>query len=270
VDNASTDSTPLLLEQFARQVSFPVRVVRSSMRGVSRGRNAGLEQARGEIIAFTDDDCYPRADYLRTLVEVFEEHQRSSSSDPAHGLGFVGGRILLHNPADAKAFVRLVPTPIDVPARCFFNPALIHGANMAFRREVVSAIGGFDPLLGPGRVSIACEDTDYLARAVWAGWPGRYDPRLVVAHNHGRDRATADRHLRGYDYGRGAYYVKFLLKRDSRREYVRCWWRTTMSRPHPFPRLCRELAGAVRYLALRLVRREPVPLLQLPTTTRAS
>jgi hypothetical protein len=102
---------------------------------------------------------------------------------------------------------------------------------------------------------------------VWAGWSGRYDPRVVVAHDHGRKPGpAAQSQLRGYDYGRGAYYVKFLLKRESRREYVRSWWQITMRRPEPFARLRRELTGAVRYLALRLVRREPVPLLQLPTT----
>jgi glycosyltransferase involved in cell wall biosynthesis len=105
VDNASTDATPTVLEQFARQAAFPVRVVRASIPGVSRGRNAGLAHARGDIIAFTDDDCHPRPDYLRAVVEVFEESRRSNS-DGARGLGFVGGRIVLHNPDDARVCAR--------------------------------------------------------------------------------------------------------------------------------------------------------------------
>jgi hypothetical protein len=105
---------------------------------------------------------------------------------------------------------------------------------------------------------------------VWAGWSGRYDPRLVVSHDHGRKPGpAAHRHQRGYDYGRGAYYAKFLLMRNSRREYARCWWQVTMRRPDRFARLRRELIGAARYLVIRLVRHEPIPSLHLPEAARA-
>ncbi len=271
VDNGSTDSTLTTLEQFARQAAFPVRVVQASLPGLARARNVGLAHARGEIIAFTDDDCYPRQDYLRAIVTVFEESRQSDNSGvQARGLGFVGGRIVLHNPDDARVCLKDVATPLDLPARRFLHARHIHGANMAVLREVVAAIGGFDPLLGAGRACAACEDTDYLARAAWAGWSGRYDPRIVVAHDHGRKPGpAATRQLESYDYGRGAYYAKFLLMRDARRAYARNWWETTMRRPDRFARLRRELIGAARYLVVRLVRYEPIPSLRLPEAAGA-
>jgi GT2 family glycosyltransferase len=127
--------------------------------------------------AFTDDDCYPRADYLRKLVATFEDHPH---------LGFVGGRAILHDPSDARIGVKESDTPREIPPCSFVAAGLIHGANMAVRREIVATIGGFDPLLGSGRWCKAGEDTDFITRISWAGWTGRYEPALVVAHHHGR------------------------------------------------------------------------------------
>jgi glycosyltransferase involved in cell wall biosynthesis len=241
VDNASTDSTPLLLDRFARSAPFPVRCVQAAVAGLSRARNVGLAQARGDILAFTDDDCYPRRDHLRALVTVFDEGRH----------GFVGGRVVLHDPGDARVGVKDVPTASEIPVRSFLPAGLIHGANMAVTRDVVRALGDFDPLLGAGTPCIAGEDTDYIARAVWAGFSGRYDPRPVVAHHHGRKPGPdADRQRRGYDYGRGAYYMKRLLDARSRRAYVGAWYREARRhiRDHQSGCLWREVVGGARYV----------------------
>lgn len=241
VDNASTDATPLLLDRFARDAPFPVQCVRAAVPGLSRARNMGLAQARGDILAFTDDDCYPRHDYLRVLVEVFDEGR----------YGFVGGRVVLHDPGDARVGVRDMPMAIEITLGSFVPAGLIHGANMALTRDVVRATGEFDPLLGAGTPCVAGEDTDYIARAVWSGWHGRYDPRPVVAHHHGRKPGRdADGQRRGYDYGRGAYYMKRLLDARSRRVYVAGWYREARRhvRRNQIGRLWREVVGGVRYL----------------------
>jgi len=245
VDNASTDATPLLLDQFARDAPFPVRCVRAPVRGLSCARNVGLAHARGDILAFTDDDCYPRPDYLRALVAVFEEDHH----------GFVGGRTVLYDPSDARISVKDVDSAIDIPPRSFVPAGLIHGANMALKREVVRAIGEFDPLLGAGAACVAGEDTDYIARAAWAGWSGRYDPRPVVAHHHGRKPgADAENQRRGYDYGRGGYYMTRLLDRRSRRMYLSHWYWLARQhiRNHKVGRLRREIVGAARYAVYHL------------------
>ena len=243
VDNASTDSTPLLLDRFARDAAFPVQCVRAAVPGLSRARNIGLARARGDILAFTDDDCYPRRDYLRALVQIFDEGHH----------GFVGGRVVLHDPHAARVCVKDVPTAVEIAPRTFVRAGLIHGANMAVTREVVSAIGEFDPLLGAGTWSVAGEDTDYIARAVWAGWSGRYDPRPIVAHDHGRKPGRdAEKQRRGYDYGRGAYYVKRLIDPRPRRVYLSGWyWEIRRHiRRRRIATVCRELIGGARYALL--------------------
>jgi glycosyltransferase involved in cell wall biosynthesis len=252
VDNGSTDGSAAQIAAFAAGALFPVRALHAPVAGLGRARNVGMSHARGRILAFTDDDCYPSADYLRALVAVFEEHP----------IGFVGGRVVLHDPTDARIGIKDAETASEIPPHSFLPTGTIHGANMAVLREVVEMIGGFDPLLGAGTPSLAGEDIEYVARAAWAGWRGRYDPRPVVAHHHGRKPGPdADRQKRGYDYGRGAYFAKLVVNRRARGTYLRGWYRRTRRGfgITGVSSLGRELAGGTRYLLQRWARPEPVP-----------
>src|SRR5690349_18157570 len=57
-DNGSTDNTAELVRAFGARVTFPVRYVYQNEPGNSNARNAGIAASRGELLAFTDDDCY--------------------------------------------------------------------------------------------------------------------------------------------------------------------------------------------------------------------
>ena len=117
----------------------------------------------------------------------------------AINLGVLGGRVLgVHNPADARVWVWYVPTALTLPRGRSSRPGVMHGANMAVRREVLDDIGGFDPLLGAGTRCMAAEDTDFVARAVWAGWTARHDsgarggaPPRAQARRRGGSAATS-------------------------------------------------------------------------------
>jgi glycosyltransferase involved in cell wall biosynthesis len=253
VDNASSDDTADRLAAFAAAAPFPVRCAHAPVPGLGRARNVGIARSSGRLLVFTDDDCYPRPDYLRAFVEVFEEHP----------VGVAGGRIVLHDPTDATLGMKDVATPVEIAPRSFVPAGVVHGANMAVRREVIAAIGGFDPRLGVGTACIAGEDIELVARAVWAGWAGRHDPRPVVAHHHGRKPgADAERQQRSYDYGRGAYYAKLLLDPDARAAYARAWYRRARRRGlgrAAMGRLSREIGGAARYLIPHFARPEAAP-----------
>jgi glycosyltransferase involved in cell wall biosynthesis len=247
VDNGSVDDTPRVLEEFAREAPFPVIRVHAARPGLARARNAGIARARGAVYVFTDDDCYVAPDFLVQMCRAFEESQA----------GYVGGRITLHDSSDDPVTTRDVARPEAIPPYGVLRPGLIHGANMAVRRDVVEKVGGFDPILGAGMLLRAGEDADLLARASSAGWLGVYDPRPVVAHHHGRKPGPGiARLMRGYDYGRGAYYAKALLDHTRRRPYLRLWASTVRDR------LCqgnvttpaREVAGALFYLGYRVTR----------------
>ncbi|CAA9308305.1 MAG: hypothetical protein AVDCRST_MAG11-1309 [uncultured Gemmatimonadaceae bacterium] len=243
VDNGSRDGTRARLDAFAARATVTVRVLGEPRPGLGRARNAGVLAARGAIVAFTDDDCYPAPDYLDAVLAVFD--------DPA--VGYMGGRITLFDPGDDPVTTRDVPHATPLPPRSFVPAGLIQGANMAARRDVLLAVRLFDPELGAG-TPFCNEDVDFVARASAAGYAGGYFPGPCVAHHHRRRSAGAVGRLRaGYDRARGAYYAKQLLDDGPvRREYARAlYWslRGVPARP-----AVRELAGALHYAAHRAAR----------------
>lgn len=252
VDHASSDDTAAQIAHFAERSPIDLRTWRSSAPHLVGAKNEAIAQARGDILVVTDDDCYPRPDYLRRMVEVFA----------AHPVGIVGGRVTLHNPTDAHVSIRDVDRALTIEPETFVPAGLIHGANLAMTSAMVRKIGGFDPLFGPGTPCIAAEDLEIVARAVWSGWRARYDPGPAVAHDHGRKPGPdTDRHRQGYDYGRGAYYAKYLLDDRARRVYLRHWLALTRraSGRKGRGRVRRELAGAARYVKQRALHFEPIP-----------
>ena len=203
VDNGSTDGTATFMAEFSGAAPFPAVYVFEPEPGLGNAHNAALRIARGKILAFTDDDCYPAADFLTRLWTAFE--------DPS--LGYIVGRIMLHDPSDHRMTINESAIPLTFPARSFLSGgSAIQGANMAFRREVLHAIGGFDPLFGPGSSIGGAEDLDAAGRASAAGWKGQYRPEVVVSHHHGRKQADAPGMMKTWGIAMGAYHMKLLLR----------------------------------------------------------
>lgn len=233
VDNGSTDATPAVIADFARTAAFPVVAGYEPDAGSYRARNVGWTAARGELVAFTDDDCYVGADHVDRVASLFR----------TPGIGYGGGRLTLFDPADFPITIQLQEAPELIPPRSYVPAGFIHGANMVFRRDVLVAIGGFDPIFMSGG------DVDAQARASFAGWAGIYDPALSVAHHHRRDAPAARRLARTYAFARGAYFAKSLLSSDTRREFARrIYWQ---ARKAPWTETAREAEGAIGYLCLR-------------------
>lgn len=259
VDNGSRDDTPAVLERFAAEAArapgvpgapAAVVVVREDAPGLARARNAGVRAARAALLCFTDDDCYPAPDFVDRWAAVFE--------DPAVGYG--GGRILLHDSADHPITTRPELELIPRAPRAYVWPGLVQGANMAFRRAVLEAAGGFDPAMGPG-APFNCEDVDAAARASALGAAGGYFPGPVVRHHHGRRAGPAVAALeRSYAHGRGAYHLALLLRRGARRHAARAWamllWDGARGRTRRVAaRVAGEVLGAAHYAAYRAARR---------------
>src|SRR5271166_1223238 len=80
VDNGSKDETQDVIKNYNE--SLPLRTVIEPRVGLGRARNRGWSSSQGDIVAFTDDDCYPAHDFLCSVVRCFEEDSR---------LGFLGG-----------------------------------------------------------------------------------------------------------------------------------------------------------------------------------
>ncbi|CAL95875.1 glycosyltransferase [Azoarcus olearius] len=236
VDNGSSDNTGEVLTRFALECPFTLRVVLEPTPGLSRARNRGLAAARGEFVAFTDDDCYPRDDYLSAIVALF--------CDPKVVYG--GGRLLLYDPTDQRVTIQERDRAEVLEPGSFIPSGLIHGANLVCRRQALLDLDGFDERLGAGTTYKSGEDTDILRRLALAGHRGRYDPDIVVYHHHGRKTVEAARRLeQGYSWGIGSCMLKYALNPQSRSIYARIWyWRL---RRIPFADAVREIVAALRF-----------------------
>lgn len=178
-------------------------------RGKSAGLNVALGVARGEILAFTDDDCTVPADWLSKAEAVLAGH-----------------------PEVAMVFGDLVPMEHD-PTTAFVPPAALGrfrviegahhadqrggaGANMIARRSLFRRIGGYDELIGPGSRFAACEEYDIYYRALAAGLRVAMDPDLVTTHWGIRSYGDGSGQLlkRRYAYGEGAVIAKHLRLGD--------------------------------------------------------
>lgn len=80
VDNASGDETPAVIEACARRGHLPLRPVFEPRLGHARARNAGVRAARGQVVAFTDDDVAVDPGWLRAVVEGFVSTGRAPSA----------------------------------------------------------------------------------------------------------------------------------------------------------------------------------------------
>ena len=109
VDNRSTDATAEIIAELAKAQPFRVTGIWEPMVGLGRARNAGWHATRGELIAFTDDDCYVAADYVDQVAALFS----------APEIGWGGGRVTLFDASDAPATIQLRETPMTIPPRSF-------------------------------------------------------------------------------------------------------------------------------------------------------
>lgn len=243
VDNGSTDSTQAAASAFAARTRITnFRCVTEPAAGLSRARNRGVCEARGALIAFTDDDCYVEPDWLGEITAPFAFDK----------IGFSGGKITLFDPTDAAVTISWSDTPRTYPPKGFVDAGDIQGANMAFRREVLEEIGLFDPVFGAG-AAYAAEDLDALWAASRKGWHGMYWPKAVVHHHHGRKNADIDSLMRGYMFGRGALVAKTLFRARHTKTMAReCAFVLTRLRHSPLPwhrKLFWEMQGFWSYVS---------------------
>lgn len=238
VNNASTDHTEIVLDEFAGKTSVRFRRLYESLVGTGFAKNTGWRLAEGEYIAFIDDDCYPQEDYLEQVIACLDEGP----------WGFVGGRVLLFDPTDYPITIQTSEVRKEYNAFGYIAPGEIHGANFAFRRSALEAVMGFDPMFGAG-TRYPCEDVDVLARILGAGWTGLYDPRPVVYHHHQRKGTAVSKLVRTYDRGRGAFYAKCMMKPALRKHYLYNWARHM--RYQPIMSILRELGGSLEYWVKR-------------------
>ena len=182
-----SDHNMELFERARRELTDALVLFNEEQRGLSGGRNTGVRAARGDVLAFLDDDAVAAPDWL--------EHLLAPYGDPTV-IG-VGGSI---EPLWPGARPRFMPDEFDWVVGCTYrgmptttSPVRnLIGANMSMRRDVFDAVGGFSTDVGRvGTRPVGCEETELCIRAAQR-MPGTqivFAPRARVRHRVTDERA---------------------------------------------------------------------------------
>lgn len=228
VDNApgSGETRDLVTGRYPTQW---IRYVREDRPGLAVAHNCGVQHARGEILAFTDDDVEVDPRWLDELVAGF---------GLAGNVGCVTGAIRPAELAtqaqvwleefggfDKGERVRVFDLGEHRPdSRLFPYGAGMFGsgANMAFTSEALMRIGGFDPALGAGSKGVGGDDLAAFFDIVTAGFTLVYQPAAVVRHWHRRDYQGLRRTVYGYGVGLSAFLTRVIMREPWRLPELLC------------------------------------------------
>lgn len=184
-DDGSTDTT----REIAR--AYPFRLLELDHGGLSRARNAGIAAASGEIVAFIDADAYCHPDWLFHVAISLEDEGVMGTGGPnlpVEGVGFAE-RAIAYAPGGATHVLTADDRAEHVP-----------GCNMAFRRDALLAVGGFDPAF-----TSAGDDVDVCWKVLDGGAQIGFAAAAQVRHHR---RSTIRAYLRQQrNYGRSERMV---------------------------------------------------------------
>ena len=196
VDNNSSDGTAQAVARYADRRNGHLRCLREAAQGAAHARNRGIRETSSPIVAFLDDDVEADANWLEKMLSGLADSRAAA----------VGGRtepvwdgalpdwwlpeyekVFARNWGDARR------TVVEFP---FF-----YSLNFAVRREVLAAVGAFDPRLGPkGHRHVVGEDADLCRRIHQTGGSLYYLPDAVVYHHVESERLTRNFFRRRFYY----------------------------------------------------------------------
>lgn len=183
------DHNASLLDRATTELDGVVVVPSAGPRGLSGARNTAIDTARGDIVAFIDDDAHADIDWVERLLAAY------GTDDTVLA---VGGAVL---PEWDSARPAWMVEEMDWVVGCTYRglPEVrsgvrnVIGANMSFRRQVLVDVGGFDSGLGrQGDDGAGCEETEVCIRARQQNPGGTvlFEPAARVWHHVPADRAT--------------------------------------------------------------------------------
>lgn len=219
VDNApSTSATADFIQQvYAHEPK--VRYVREDRPGLSWGRNRGILEARGKIIAFTDDDVVVDGHWLAGLAKGFEAAENvacvTSLLLPLELETFAQVRLEEFggfNKGFEKRIFDRKSGGEDIPLYPFTAGRFGTGGGMAFTAAFLQEEGNFDVALGNGTPSGAGEDLVAFFHVIARGYRLVYEPGSLIYHEHHRDYAKLKKQLYYYGSSVTAYLTKIILQ----------------------------------------------------------
>jgi len=183
VDNNSRDQTRAVVDGFWRQNPERFRYLMEPQQGKSFALNQGIREARGNVLAFTDDDVTMEPTWLHHLTAGL----RSGDWAGAGGRTFPERGFVPPHWLPTEGRYALAPLAVfDMGADTKELTETPFGNNMAFRKELFEKYGGFHTGLGPRAGSAGpqkSEDSEFGERLLAAGEQFRYEPDAVVYHS---------------------------------------------------------------------------------------
>jgi L-malate glycosyltransferase len=209
VDNGSTDQTSAVLTSFANRL--PLQAVSEPTGGKNSALNTGLALIEGDLTVFTDDDIFPRSDWLAEL-------RKAADAQPAYSV--FGGVVLPRWESPPPVWVQwLEPGPVYTLTDPSMQegpmpPSLVFGPNMAIRNAVFQSGVRFDPSIGPRSSSYPMgSETELTQRLSQQGYNAWHVQRAVVEHfirDHQMRKSWVLK--RAVRYGRGRFRLEFREK----------------------------------------------------------
>ncbi len=195
-----------------------VRVVRETVPGISSGRNRGVSESTGEIVAFTDDDAIVDRNWLRAMGARF-------AAEPS--VDAIGGLVL---PSELETAPQLWFEEFYGGFSTSFEPSVVSlatvdddalfpyaprrfgaGCNMAFRRGALERMGGFDVALGVGTPARGGEDLAMFIELVTSGATLAFEPAALVRHTHRRTERAFRNQVLSYGVGLTAMFTALIV-----------------------------------------------------------
>jgi len=208
VDQSKDDGTARALDEIGDE---RVRRLAHQPPSTSAARNTGAQAARGDYVAFLDDDVEFAPSWL---ASVRAEIRHLGLPDAIFGE--------VHEPAGFVADRTHLPVSlfhID-QARVWEKPVhpnrVGYAANFVCRRAALLEVGGFDPRLGPGSPFRGAEDMDLAYRLLKGGYRVASSPRFQIVHQQWREPDVLPRLFYGYNLGGAAFCAKHLRAGDLR------------------------------------------------------
>ncbi len=215
VDDGSPSPLQDVVAPFQEMLN--IVLLRQKQRGPGMARNTGAQAARGDIVAFTDDDCMPHPDWLKKICEYIQ----------VKSIAVIGGRTENHLSDNlcSEASQMLIDYLGSYYNRISERARFFTSNNMIFPREDFLKIGGFH-----SDFSIAGgEDREITDRWIYFDKKSIFAPDVVVRHAHDLNLRSFWR--QHFNYGRGAYHFhKLRAERMNNRykiqmEPVSFYWR---------------------------------------------
>lgn len=226
IDDGSKDATAAI----AAEYEF-VRLTSTPNRGLSAARNLGWQQARGEIVAYIDDDAYPDPHWLHFLAYRFMT---------GDWVGVGGPNIAPHGDGPIADCVANAP---GGPVQVLLTDTLaehVPGCNMAFRRDALAAIDGFDH-----RYRAAGDDVDLCWRLQARGGRIGFHAGAMDWHHRRNSLSMYWKQQQGYGKAEALLEEKLAAARasfpvppaDAREAVQRRWITFFMHLQQPMARL---------------------------------